>query len=85
MLKMKRIALGALLSLGLTACGQMEETPESSFEAQDSQELEAGCTSMGAGITTHACIHAGNPSDHVAITASATRVTTAPAISTKHK
>ncbi len=85
MLKMKRIALGALLSLGLTACGPMEEAPESSFEAQDSQELEAGCTSLGTGITTHACTHAINPADHVSITASATRVTSAPAISTKHK
>ncbi|RUO94532.1 hypothetical protein D7Y11_04020 [Corallococcus sp. AB018] len=85
MLKMKRIALGALLSLGLTACGPMEEAPEASFEAQDAQELEAGCTSLGTGITTHACTHSGNPTDHVSVTASATRVTSAPAISTKHK
>ncbi|RYZ38719.1 MAG: hypothetical protein EOO71_22785 [Myxococcaceae bacterium] len=84
MMKTKRIALSALLSLGLVACGPMEE-PESTFEAQDSQELEAGCTSLGTGITTHACTHASNPTDHVSITASATRTTSAPAISTKHK
>lgn len=85
MLKKKRIALGALLALGLTACGPMEEAPESLFEAQDSQELEAGCTSLGTGITTHACVHSSNPADHVSLTASATRSTSAPSVSTKHK
>ncbi|RKH55320.1 putative metal-binding motif-containing protein [Corallococcus llansteffanensis] len=86
MMKMKRIALGALLSLGLMACGPMEEpTPEPLFEEQDTQALEASCTSLGTGITTHACVHSGNPTDHLARTASATRTTSAPAISTKHK
>jgi hypothetical protein len=83
MLKMKRIALGALLSLGLTACGTMEEEP--SFEAQDSQALESYCTSLGSGINAHACAHSSNAADHVARTASATRTTSAQSISTKHK
>ncbi|RKH37215.1 putative metal-binding motif-containing protein [Corallococcus sicarius] len=87
MMKMKRIALSALLSLGLTACGPMEESepmPESMFEEQGSQALDAACTSLGTGITSHACVHSGNPADHLARTASATRVTSAPSISTKH-
>lgn len=84
MKKTMRLAWGALLGLGLVGCGPMEE--QESPLAQDEQSLEAGCTTLGSNINTHACGHYNTAADHVARTASATRsTTTAPDISTTHK
>ncbi|NMO17834.1 hypothetical protein HPC49_29220 [Pyxidicoccus fallax] len=75
---------GALLGLSLAACGPMEEAELASYEQQE-QELPAGCTSVAnTSMTTHACFHYNSSGDNVNVTASATRTTSAPAVSTRH-
>ncbi len=81
----KRNLCSALLGLSLAACGPMDEAGPESYSQQD-QELPAGCTSVDdTGMTDHACVHYGNSADNLNVTASATRTTSAPGISTKHK
>lgn len=81
----KRNLWSVLLGLSLAACGPLEEAELDGLE-QQAQELPANCTSVDdTSMTDHACIHYGNSGDNVNVTASATRTTSAPAISTKHK
>ncbi|MCY1019176.1 hypothetical protein [Pyxidicoccus sp. MSG2] len=83
--RMKRNLWSALLGLSLAACGPVEEA-DLEAPGQQEQELPAGCTSVDdTNMTDHACVHYGNGADNVNVTASATRTTSAPAISTKHK
>ncbi|MBZ4396498.1 DUF859 domain-containing protein [Myxococcus sp. MISCRS1] len=82
---LKQTLCGALLGLSLAACGPTEDVEQEST-GQAEQPLEAGCVSVDDTLmTTHACTHASNSGDNVNVTASATRVDTAPDISTQHK
>ena len=75
----------ALLGLSLAACGPMDEAGLEPYSQQE-QELPAGCTSVAnTSMTTHACVHYNNSGDNINVTASATRTTSAPGVSTKHK
>ncbi|MCP3139759.1 hypothetical protein [Pyxidicoccus xibeiensis] len=81
---MNRNLCGALLSLSLAACGPMDEAELESLTSQE-QELPANCTSVDdTAMTDHACVHYNNGASNLNRTASATRVTTAPSVSTKH-
>jgi Putative metal-binding motif len=77
---------GALLGLALAACGPVDQVEPEAMEL-DVQALASNCTSVDDTLMTdHACAHANNPGDNVAVTASATRsAATAPDVSTKHK
>lgn len=82
---LKQTLCGALLGLSLAACGPMDEVEQESA-GQSEAPLEAGCVSVDDTLmTTHACTHASNGADNVNVTASATRIATAPDISTRHK
>ncbi|GEN06764.1 hypothetical protein SAMN05443572_104606 [Myxococcus fulvus] len=82
---LKQTLCGALLGLSLAACGPTEDVEQEST-GQAEQPLEAGCQSVDDTIMTeHTCLHANNSADNVNVTASATRVNTAPDISTSHK
>jgi len=82
---MNRSLCGALLGLSLAACGPTEDA-EQETAARQEQALPAGCTSVDDTLMTdHACAHYNNSGDNVNVTASATRSTSAPSISTKHK
>ncbi|HEX8441150.1 putative metal-binding motif-containing protein [Archangium sp.] len=78
-----RNVCGALLGLSLVACGPAVEGEESVQELE--QELEAGCTQLGSTITGHACTHANNSADLVAVTATSGLTSSTPDISTAHK
>ncbi|MBZ4418055.1 hypothetical protein [Myxococcus sp. RHSTA-1-4] len=81
----KRNLWSALLGLSLAACGPMDEAELESY-AQVEQELPANCTSVDdTSMTDHACVHYNNSADNLNVTASATRSTSAPGVSTKHK
>jgi hypothetical protein len=81
---MKRSLCGALLGLSLAACGPTEDMEQE--PGQQEQQLPAGCASVDDTLMTdHACAHYNNSGDNVNVTASATRTTSAPSISTKHK
>ncbi|MFY2559633.1 hypothetical protein ACN469_18505 [Corallococcus terminator] len=82
---LKQTLCGALLGLSLAACGPVDEAEQESA-GQLEASLEAGCVSVDDTLmTTHACTHSNNSGDNVNVTASATRVATAPDISTTHK
>lgn len=82
---LKQTLCGALLGLSLAACGPMDEA-ELEAAGQAEAPLEAGCVSVDDTLmTTHACTHSNNSADNVNVTASATRIATAPDISTTHK
>ncbi|WP_338863228.1 hypothetical protein [Myxococcus stipitatus] len=82
---LKQTLCGAVLALSLAACGPMDEAEFDALE-QEGQPLEASCVSVDDTLmTTHACGHANNSADNVNVTASATRVDTAPDISPRHK
>jgi hypothetical protein len=81
----KRNLWSALLGLSLAACGPTDEAELETYTQQE-QELPANCTSVDdTDMTEHACIHYNNGADNVNVTASATRSTSAPSVSTKHK
>jgi hypothetical protein len=63
-----RTCWGAALAFVLVGCSPTDDGPL----AQRTQELPAGCTALGDGITDHSCSHAIN-GPTVAVTASATR------------
>ncbi len=74
---------GAMFGLALAACGPAVEGEESA--QQQEQALEAGCTQLGSTITNHACTHANNSADLVAVTATSGLTSGTPNISTVHK
>jgi len=81
----KRSVVSAFFGLALAACGPVDETEQETYSQQE-QELPANCTSVAnTNMTTHACVHYNNSGDNINVTASATRTTSAPGISTKHK
>jgi hypothetical protein len=73
----------AMLGLSLAACGPAVEGEDGA--QQQEQALEAGCTQLGSNITNHACVHANNSADHVAVTATSGLTATTPNVSTTHK
>lgn len=82
---MKRTFWSALLGLSLAACGPTDES-ELETTGQQEQELPAGCTSVAnTNMTSHACAHYNNSLDNTNVTASATRTTSAPSVSAKHR
>jgi hypothetical protein len=74
---------GALVGLSLAACGPGQEEERSS--SWQEQSLEAGCTALGASISTHACVHSNNSADHLSVTATSGLTASTPGINTSHK
>jgi hypothetical protein len=81
---MRHLAWSMLLGMSLSACGPALEGEETDSQTQ-TQGLEAGCTALSASIATHACLHASNSADHVAVTATSGLTGSTPSISATHK
>jgi hypothetical protein len=77
---------GAVLGLGLAACGPTEVQDEAQPGQQEQGVvLEAGCTQLGAPVAEHTCHHVNN-GPALTVTASATQnfTGTSPNINTTH-